>query len=665
MRVVTMLGLTALLGLGPAVLADDRLGSVLSPDYANPEQLTRLEFGNYHSHYLQPWRGWLETVPAAQFLRGIGVCMPPPGKYDAELVARMLAEHGFTCGRVEIGWAKLGFDNETTLQGGDRLAEQLAAMHRHGIRPVILLNAHHGAPCPLQFDERTLTAAAAEGATTLTLDRTEGLTINFSGPCNLSEYWACQGFVTAMEGSTVTLSRPLPKAIEAGTKLRFATLKYRPFGVPESADYAASIAGWQRYARIVADFVAAAMGTTGQADLGFDVEVWNELTFGSGFLSINYYYEPKLTEYDERSIWQHLVNATAEAFDAQPARFAGVTLVNGFGNTIPWTASSLQPPRVGGICKHPYAGRKTYPKDERKSTALDARGEPTDWVPSYSVLFPEYYATALQTETLCRDSAPIDTAIYRTVHGREARTAAQGGPCPVWMTEVNMPPREQAGIDDPLAAQRFKAKAAARYFTFFLNKGVEKLTLYNAAGHQDPDLDFATLSGEFLTYAAEHHDWPADPEPLVSVQLQVVGRIAAAMRDGLQEVIAEPRSIGVASVTDTHHHTQFDGDGTAANPPLYNREVLAILPYQRAAGKFTVAYYVMTRDLTRELPPETYTMTLTGLQAAAAKVSGIDPWTGESFPVEVVVRAADQLTVRVEATDIPRLMQIDDGAQDE
>lgn len=651
---IALVALTCLLA-GPV-----RAGELRGP-YTDPAYLTALEFGKFHSHYLQPWRAWLETVPAARFLHGIGVCMPPPGRYDDELVCRMLAHHGFTCGRVEIGWGKLGYEDETSLHGAEPLAAQLAAMRRHGLRPVILLNAHHGAPCPLRASERTVTAAAAAGSRQLTVDRTDGLVLRYSGPCNLSEYWACEGFVTAIDGATLTLSRPLPKAIEAGTKLRFATLRYRPFSAPDSADYAATIAGWQRYTATVAEFVARSMGTTGADDVGFDLEVWNELTFGSRFLSINRYDEPPATKYDEHAIWQNLVDATAAELDDHPARYAGTTLVNGFGNTIPWPASSQQPSRVGGIGKHPYAGRKTYPQDERKSTGLDPQGQPLDWVPSYTALFPEYYGTALQTETLCRDSAPLNTRISAAMHGRHARAAAAGGPCPVWITEVNLPPGEHAGVTEPAVARRLKAKAAARYFTFYLNKGVEKITLYNAAGHEAPDLDFATLSAAFLDYAATHHDWPADPAPLVSEQLQVVSRIAAAMREGLDEALTETRPLAVAQVADEHDHRQFDGDGTASHPPLFNREVLAILPYQRAAGRYTVAYYVMTRDITIDLPPESYRLTLTGLDGRGASLAVLDPWTGQRTPLQAAAATADSLTLQVEATDVPRLLQIDEA----
>ena len=68
------------------------------------------------------------------------------------------------------------------------------------------------------------------------------------------------------------------------------TLKYRPFSVPGSPDYNATMNGWNTYVRNVAKFAAETLGTTQAADKGFDMEIWNELTFGSQFLSINNYY---------------------------------------------------------------------------------------------------------------------------------------------------------------------------------------------------------------------------------------------------------------------------------------------------------------------------------------------------------------------------------------
>lgn len=644
-----------------AAPAGGALGSVLSGHYTDPRHLTLVDFGEHHSHYLQPWRAYLETIPARQFLEGIGVGMPAAGKFDANLICRMLAEHGFSCGRVEIGWGHLDYDDDTRLSDPSRLRELLAAMRRHRIRPLILLNAHQGVPCPLQFFERTVVRKAEAGAVELVMDRTGGLRPGFSGPCNLSKYWAAEALVTQVDGNTVTLSKPLPKAVEAGTRQRWATLRYRPFGKPGTDDDRRTIQGWQRYTRTVATLVADAMGTTGDDDLGFDMEVWNELTFGTEFLYINHYYEPDLVDYEERGIWDRLVEATAAELDAAPTSYAGVELVNGFSNTIPWPAASKQPSRVTGVCKHPYVGQKRYPEDEKKSKALGADGKPSPFVPAYSVHFPEYYATALQTETLCRDAAPITTSIYRTEHGRHARSADGAKPVWVWITEVNVEP-SQRGIAEPAASMRLKAKAAARYFCFYLNKGVKRLFLYNATGHKgDGELDFATVSGAFSSYAGTNTGWPDDLGPYVSPQLRVTRRIADAMRSRLDPGLTRTRPVGVAGITDTHGHVQFVGDGSAQGPPLYNREVLAILPYQVNPHRFVIAYYVMTRDLVPDLPEEGYTVTFTGLRGQGARFCVRDPFTGQELDVEALVATTEEVTVVLPATDTPRLLIVQEA----
>lgn len=636
------------------------LGSILSSDYVDQRHLTLIRFGEYHSHYLQPWRAWLETVPAHRFLEGIGVAMPPAGRHNSDLICRMLAEHGSTCGRVEIGWGQLSYEDEAQINGADRLRDLLSSMGRHGIRPLILLNAHQGVPCPTAFHDCAVVEDAAAGGRTLVVDDARLLRVGYSGPRNLTKYWAAEALVTAMDGPRLTLSKPLPKPVEAGTKMPFATLKYRPFSEPGSDDYRETMAGWRRYVGTVSAFVADALGTAGQEDLGLDLEVWNELTFGTEFLYINHYYDPKLVEYDERSIWRNLVEETAQELEADPPSYAGVTLVNGFGNTIPWTASSEQAARVGGICKHPYAGPRRFPEDEPKSKGLDAAGQPTDFVPSYLCHFPEYFACAIQTETMCRDLAPFPTDIYRTVHGRLARSPEQGGPCPVWITEVNFD-AQQRDITDPAEAMRLKAKAAARYFCFYLNKGVQKLFLYNATGHDKPELDFATISAEFAGYAQENADWPEPIDPYVSPQLRVMRRITDVLKDGLDPSLSQTRTIGVASITDKHGHCQFAGDGTPDCPPLYNRETLAVLPYQVNEHKFVIAYYVMTRDVVADLPPEEYTITLTGLNGRRATVRAYDPIADRDIPVHIESAGEDPMTLKVLAADYPYLLVITEG----
>lgn len=82
--------------------------------YTDPAQFTSIPFGS-HSHWLQPWRAYMETVPAAKFLNGTGINWNVSNSANPELVARMLSKHGIRRARIEISWSNIDFDNETKL----------------------------------------------------------------------------------------------------------------------------------------------------------------------------------------------------------------------------------------------------------------------------------------------------------------------------------------------------------------------------------------------------------------------------------------------------------------------------------------------------------------------------------------------------------------------
>ena len=78
-----------------------------------------------HSDYKQPWRGYLETKPAVDFLAGIGVNWASPG--NDELAVRLLAEAGFKAFRIEIGWGSVKWD-ESGIHNHDRDAPAAEAV---------------------------------------------------------------------------------------------------------------------------------------------------------------------------------------------------------------------------------------------------------------------------------------------------------------------------------------------------------------------------------------------------------------------------------------------------------------------------------------------------------------------------------------------------------
>jgi hypothetical protein len=634
-----------------AIVSPTRTKSMGSP-YTDKSYFENLPFGT-HSHWLQPWRAYLETVPAHKFLQGVGIQLDLNDRENPDLVLQMLATHGIQTARLEIGWNNLSYDRQT-LQN-DRLQAILKACKRWNVRPLILLNANQGIPTPTQFLQRTVTATAPAGSRKIQLNDTRALKIGRSGLNNLTDNWAAEALITAIDGRTITLSKPLPKSIAAGSSVKMATLKYRPFAKPGSADYRNTIAGWQQYVGTVAQFTIDALGTARSNDKGFDMEIWNELTFGSKFLSINNYYAPALATYDEESIWRNLVTATADYAVAHPQQFAGVKLSDGFANTIPWPASSTQPLRISAISKHPYAGRKNYPQDEPRSTKIDAVGKPTNFTPAYSALFPEYYATALQTETLLRDAAPLTNDVQGVLHGRYARQAnGRVVPTEVWITETGIAPNEN-GIKEPIPSLALKAKTTARYYTFYLNKGVTKVCLYSATSG---NLGLGIVQDNFLQYARTHRSYPQDDQAYVSPALNVTSRIVKQMKQNLDPTLIQARQLQLDSISDTHKHFQFGGDGTDAHPHLFDRDVFAFLPYQVNSHRFVIPYYVMTRDVTKDLPPEKFTIQISKLKAQGATVSVYDPLHDRTLPAKIDRRGRDFLNLTVSATDYPYLLII-------
>jgi len=650
----SFLAALSLLAALPVICAEEPI----SPQPINPEQLTRVAFGSY-SHWLQPWRAYLETMPASRFLDGLGIVLNTHRGEDADQILRMCAANGIRHARIEIGWGSLDYNDETKLHNASDVAARLLACRASGIRPLILLNGHHGAPCPLNFFDRTAAAAAELGARELTLDNTDGLIPGHSGFNNAKDYLAADILITRIDGKKVGLSKPLKESIAAGAKLRMATLKYAPFGDATTVEGRATLNGWKTYTRTIGRFAAETLGTAGRGDLGFDLEIWNEMSFGSCFIHQRYYYDPPPRQADENAVYRDIVSATAEAAEAEPALFAGVRLEDGFSNTLPWPASSQMPARVSALSHHPYSGRKTFPQEPSKGSALNALGLPdqSDFVPAYAECFPEYFATALQTETIIRDMAPLTTDIYRVPHGRFTRP---GNPCWCWITEVNYAPGED-GVTDQSRALDLKAKAVSRYFCFYLNKGVERLYLF-AAGANDPkegDLELGVLKQEFVNRALTEKRYPANPTPWTSPALLVTRRIAERMRDGLDPHLLATRQLELVAVEDTHNARQFDGDPSDlhARPPLFDRDVFAFLPFQVSARKFVIPFYVMTRDLKRDLPAEKFTVTVKGL-GARATFSAYDPIRDAREPVQDISVGGDTVKLDVSARDYPILLEV-------
>jgi hypothetical protein len=228
--------------------------------------------------------------------------------------------------------------------------------------------------------------------------------------------------------------------------------------------------------------------------------------------------------------------------------------------------------------------------------------------------------------------------------------------CPLWITEMGLHPHEQ-GVVDRATALRLKAKATARIACFFPAKGVERVYFFSALGG---DIGYSLVSDRFAEYARTGQPYPADETAYVSPALSALGNIAAKMKVDVDRDLATVRPLTLAAITDTHDHSQFRGDGSPRHPHLYNRDAFVFLPFQANRRRLVIPYYVMTRDITKELVPEEFTITIHGVDGRHAKVISYDPIADRDVPVQINEAIHDGLTLRLFAADYPYLLIIEE-----
>ena len=368
-----------------------------------------------------------------------------------------------------------------------------------------------------------------------------------------------------------------------------ATLLYEPFAKPRLPDgrpnprFQRTLAGWLGYVHAVANFARQTLGST-----QFDLEVWNELSFGSDFLDLDSYYSGDVDHGSGDTTEAILIDTVASVRSSHD--LAGVGIGDGFASQRPWDSGADSPVGLTALDKHPYPPPREFPRDAvfGNERALDALGKPDAtrvggvwrdrFVPHYTAFLPEFALTAIQTETLVRDLSPYTTTIYGVPHGRF--THPRGGPPPqVWITEWGLDPSDVLGRGDagPLspAERHLQAKAALRALVAYVNKGVDAFYYYDVS---DPGLGLV------------------DPHERGGGEtIRAIKRLLDGF-DGAQR-LQRVRPLRLLQVGDFTGAVQFEGDGTAAHPPLYNRDVLAFLPFQVTADRYVVAAYVMTRDI--------------------------------------------------------------------
>jgi Concanavalin A-like lectin/glucanases superfamily len=353
---------------------------------------------------------------------------------------------------------------------------------------------------------------------------------------------------------------------------------------------------------------------------------------------------------------------------------AAVGISNGFASQRPWDAGSTSPPGLTALSKHPYlySGMRRFPPavvDETRP--LDAQGDVDgtqnalgNWMerftPTYDSFHPEYYLWAthkvqryfgfpIEMDNLIRDISPITTTVNGVEHGRSTHPPG-GAPPGMWVTEMNIDPAGAPVGMQPSNRLHFQAKATLRTLVSFVNKGISNVDFYAVK-----DGNFALVANSFFgSLASGYPGDAAGGEVMDSVR-----RLMAGFNGAIP--LSQPRQLSLLEIGDYAGNMQFAGDGTADHPPLYNRDVLAFLPFQVTDSRFVIPVYVMTTNLARpDMAEEKYRLTIGGVRGNGAKVSASDPLTGSSVAVKLVSKASDRVVVELSVTDSPRLLTIDE-----
>jgi len=385
-------------------------GEVLE-DPIDPRFLTDVSFGR-RSFWLQPWRAYIDTWPASRLLDSVGIAFPAQDE-DAEATAQLLQESGFKLARMQISWNALSYSEPTTLLPSHlaSIGARLTAMQRHGLRPLIVLDANSEDPTPFKLVKLETTAAAAAGAQTVKLTPASAAQVvpGRTGFNGLSFPGSADILITSVgAGDVAHLSRALLAPLAAGSH-GGTTLRYAPFQPPKLANgetnpaFAATLAGWLAYVHAVCAEAASVVGPG-----GYDIEVWNELSFGSQFLNSEHYYaagsgsgteggsegeeagEEAASEGEgetegegaapphgkphkmivNKEIQKALLDETV-AYVRNPANgfSPAVGITDGFASETPFPSGADAPLGMTALSKHPYTGPKDFPVAFRRCSS--------------------------------------------------------------------------------------------------------------------------------------------------------------------------------------------------------------------------------------------------------------------------------------------------------
>ncbi|MDQ1910357.1 S-layer homology domain-containing protein [Paenibacillus sp. GD4] len=707
--------------LGKVGERDGTAKAALSGPYVSQRE-QEVPYG-YRSFFHAPWRSYMDTWDGSRFLEALGVNYNME-RDEAEATATLLQEAGVRSARIEIGWDNLDYYDDSKFREYNResMRLMLGALKRHNIRPIILLNMNSGMPNPNTDAKVELTRLASKGAREIYVKDPSGIRPKYTGFQLGGGRPAMFPIITDIDATTgrCTLSAPLPQDVPAG-EVVLIKLKYQPFsgleykdGTPNPAAME-TVNGWLRYVKTVTEVAKEELGTqNNEVDAGFDLEIYNEYTFGYHYLGIEHYYDPKpefrkpisFTK-DGKTVEGHemLLPLTADYVKNPENKLPGVNVVSGFSNQRPFDNGSTMGVDEAGFSRHYYSGYDKVKSlitpesasDFKESTklylnaleGLDGTKVPDKdhsvpgsfYIPPHVAALPEEWSFPYQTEMMIRDLQP-----FPGLYPDHYRYSSPGGGriAQLWNTETNYSRNgfsevlKDQGVDmkDPRflrLMQQIGAKSLLRMFTFYAHKGVHTI---NAYAIKSEDVGFGILPEAFYEELRKNkYVLNEAVRANAGLQLQGLKEVSDLMRSGKR--IDSPRPLQVTELIEYEPRYVYEGDGSLQHPSRYHRDDFAILPYQLDTGTFAIGYYVVTRnaahawDPTKDLldperyrmPPQTFEFTLNNIYGTGAKVSAMDPLTKERISVETVRADKDSITVKLDSVDYPRFLLIEEAVE--
>jgi hypothetical protein len=183
----------------------------------------------------------------------------------------------------------------------------------------------------------------------------------------------------------------------------------------------------------------------------------------------------------------------------------------------------------------------------------------------------------------------------------------------------------------------------------WLNKGVDVMHYFCAYDRKAPGMGL--LPPELPKLAPESRF-----DAVATLPMRALRNLTQTLSGSVP--IAQPRALAIDVVALGPQQTIFPGDAT--HPPLWHRDVVAVLPFQITPNRFALAAYVMTYDATKAAAVERYRLTIGGLRGPELAATLYDPHTALRTPLQTAARGSDSIELEVQLVDHPRMLLLDE-----